>query len=183
MKNVVIVPSWIQRVLTREHLPVKDVLCYNKVADLLAPADLRALMQIQSYGPFCEYHVSDADSTALLKAWRTGLSQDQCMTLDEVLDPGVNNQIEKDHLKFLIQGESRSSDAQKGFEVIPGDSNTILLVLKDGYFGSEDYNNQDINIVENILRVLYGEFVPEQVARTSIFRRYVKALSCHQLES
>jgi hypothetical protein len=178
MKNVIIVPSWIQRVLAREHLAVKDVLCYSKVSELLAPADIRALNLIQSYGPFCEYHITETDSTALLKAWRSGLSQDQVIALDEVLDPGVNHQIDKDHLKFLIQGESRASGSEKGFEVIPGDANNILLVLKDGYFGSEDYNNQDINIVENILRVLYGEFVPEQVARTSISRRYVKALSC-----
>jgi hypothetical protein len=177
MKNVIIVPSWIQRVLAREHLAVKDVLCYTKLCDLLAPADLRALVQIQCYGPFAEYQVTESDSTALLQAWMTGMSQEKIDELQSLLNLGSGNQIDKDHLKFLIQGETRSTDSQKGFEVIPGDSNNILLVLKDGYFGSEDYNNQDINIVENILNVLYGEYVHEQIARTSIFRRYVKALA------
>lgn len=178
MKNVIIVPSWIQRVLAREHLAVKDVLCYPKLNELLAPADIRALVMLQSYGPFREYHVTETDSTALMKAWTTGMPPEQLSALETILDQGVGKQIDKDHLKFLIQGETRASGSEKGFEVIPGDANNILLVLKDGYFGSEDYNNQDINIVENILRVLYGEFVREQVARTSIFRRYVKALSC-----
>lgn len=178
MKNVIIVPSWIQRVLAREHLAVKDVLCYSRISELLAPADIRALVLLQSYGPFCEYHVTATDSTALLKAWTSKMNPEQALALEESLDLGINKQIDKDHLKFLIQGESRASGAEKGFEVILGDDCSILLVLKDGYFGSEDYNNQDINIVENILRVLYGEFVREQVARTPIFRRYVKALSC-----
>lgn len=178
MKNVIIVPSWIQRVLAREHLAVKDVLCYPKLRDLVAAADIRALVLIQSFGPFREYHVSDTDSTALLKAWCTGMTPEQATDLEQSLALGTDNQIDKDHLKFLIQGETRTSGNETGFEVIPGDANNILLVLKDGYFGSEDYNNQDINIVENILRVLYGEYVQEQVARTPIFRRYVKALSC-----
>lgn len=177
MKNVIIVPSWIQRLLARERLAVKDVLCYPKLCELAAQADIRALVLLQSYGPFREYHISDSDSTALLQAWTTGMAPDQVTDLEERLQLGSNNQIDKDHLKFLIQGETRTSEAQKGFEVIPGDANNILLVLKDGYFGSEDYNNQDINIVENILRVLYGEYVHEQVARTPIFRRYVKALA------
>lgn len=177
MKNVVIVPSWIQRVLAREHLAVKDVLCYTKLCDLLAPADLRAMVLLQSHGPFCEYHVTDFDSSALLKAWITGMSQEKISEMESLLNLHGDKQLDKDHLKFLIQGETRQSDVQKGYEVIPGDSNIILLVLKDGYFGSEDYNNQDINTVENILRVLYGEFVPEQVAQTPIFRRYVKAVS------
>ncbi len=176
MKNIIIVPSWIQRLLARENRSIKEVLNYSKLCELVAPADMRALILLQSYGPFTEYHITDSDSTALLNTWKKNLSPQQLDELNVLVTSGQSTQLDKDHLKHLISGETRNDDCSKGFEVIPGDHYTLLLVLKDGYFGDQDYETQDANVIENIIRVLYGEFVQEDVARTSIFRRYVRNL-------
>lgn len=176
MKKVIIVPSWIKKVLAREHCAITDVLSFDKMRALLAPEDIRTLLLIQSYGPFGAYHVGPSDATALLSAWRHGVNADYISEFESLVTAGANSKIDKDRLQFLIKGDVEVDDHLSAFEIIPADHYTMLLVLQNGYFSSKDYDLQDINIVENILRVLYGEFVPEDVARTAIFQRYVNVL-------
>lgn len=184
MKNVIIIPSWIQRLFKAEQLSIKDVLDFNKLCELMNTGDIRALIALQSHGPFAMYQVTDSDSSALLSAWQRNsknfLSDTYVSTKEITVDKLVtaaNDQVDKDYLQSLISAEVRNQDSEKAFEVIPGDQYTLLLVLKDGYFGAQDYEVQDINVIENIIRVLYGEFAAEDVAQTTIFKRYVDLLS------
>lgn len=177
MKKIVIVPSWIQRTLSRERRMVTDVLSFSKLCDLLSPQDLSALVAMQSHESFSAYTVNEGDKNALVDVWKQSCPAKAQDALQNVLNPSNKFTLDKDHLKALISGETRDDNTAKGFEVIPASHGVILLILKDGYFGSQDYDEQDANIVENILRVLYGEFVQEEVAQTTIFSRYVRMLS------
>jgi hypothetical protein len=176
MKNVVIVPGWIERTLVREHMSIKDVLDYKKISNLLNKDDVNALVLLQSYAPFQSYYISNSDGSALLNAWKRKPSSNVPEELDSLVNSST--QLDKDHLKSLFRGQDSNG---KSFEVIHGDHETLLLVLREGYFGDQDYEDQDINIIENIIRVLYGEFVPEEVAQTSIFKRYVVILGSKNL--
>lgn len=182
MKNIIIVPSWIHRTFVREGISIKEILNYTKLCELISPDDLSALLSLQSYGPFSEYHISENDADALYCAWKNNIisltkGRKPMDELDNFMASNKSKPLDKDQLKFLISGETRPEGAQKSFEIIPGDNNNLLLVLKDGYFGDQDYETQDANVIENIIRVLYGEFVQEEIAQTAIFKRYVKMLS------
>ena len=177
MKKIIIVPSWIQRVLQREHCSVKEVLSYKKLTELMSSADIRAFLLLQSHAILKDYHIGENDASALLEAWTTSGGAEDCKQLASLVNPSVEQSLDKDKLSALIAGECRDNSNAKEHGIFPGDSKTLLLVLKAGYFGSEDYETQDANIVENILRVLYGEFVQEEVAQTPIFKRYVTILS------
>ena len=177
MKNIIIVPSWIQRVLAREKMSVKEILNYSKLCDIFSTTDIRAILLAQSYEPLKAYHITDQDNKALLNIWKKNIDPKKVTEIDAIVNDGVNSHLDKDHFKFLINGEVREENSKKVFEVLPGDNNTLLLVLHSGYFGSQDYEDQDANVIENIISVLYGECVQEDIARTPIFKRYVKILS------
>lgn len=177
MKKIIIVPSWMQRVLIREKLSTKEILSYTKLKAYFCFDDIKALVLLQSYNPFKAYHIDEDDGSALLQAWKRNNPGEDFSVFNSLVNSSSSNNIDKDHLKFLISGEHREAEQDKGYEIMAGDYHNLLLVLKDGYFGSEDYEQQDTNIVENILRVLYGEFMQEEIARTPIFKRYVVLLS------
>ena len=177
MKKIIIVPSWIQRVLERQRYSIKEVLSYKNLSEVIGPSDIRTFLLLQSHAIIKSYHIGTNDASALIEAWTATGGSEVCKELSSLVNPSSEQSLDKEKLNLLMFGEERKSGNEKMFSVIPGDSNTLLLVLKSEYFGNEDYEIQDANIVENILRVLYGEFMQEEIAQTSIFKRYVTILS------
>lgn len=177
MKKIIIVPSWIQRVLERERRSIKEVLSFKHLNEVISPADIRAFLLLQSHAILKDYHIGENDASALIEAWTTTGGAEACKELSSLVNPSTEQTLDKEKLNLLMSGEERKSGNEKTFSVVDGDSNTLLLVLKSEYFGGEDYEKQDANIVENILRVLYGEFLQEDIAQTPIFKRYVTILS------
>ena len=176
MKQIVIVPSWIQKVLAQNGRAVKEALEYNKLCELLTPKDRYAFLYLQSHGPFCEYQINESDSSALLNAWKKGLSPEQADELDSLVNSDISKQIDKDYIQALIAGVQTKQSSEKAVDVIVANTDIILVVINENYFSTSEFEHRDINIVESILRTLYGEFVPEDVCVTSLFKRYVVLL-------
>ena len=174
MRKIVIVPSLIKDVLCRQRMSIKDVLSYSKLCEILAPADLSAFLKFQSHGAYKDYLISESDSCALLDIWRQGCSSDQADSLELLVRHSAETSLDKDYFNHFLNS---SVQEEKSFEVIQSDFETILLVINKNISSNQDYTEQNINIVENILRLLYGEFVQEEIARLPIFMRYVNMLS------
>ncbi len=174
MRKIVIVPALIKEVLSRHKMSVKDVLNFNKLCEVLSPEDIKALLVFQLHGAYKDYLINDNDSSALLTIWQDKLSESKKRLLDSLIRSNEEKNFDKDELNKYIT-DAKETDIE--YSVLSVDYEVILLVINKNLTTSEDYLEQDINIVENILRVLYGEYVQEDIARTSIFRRYIKMLS------
>ncbi len=174
MRKLIIVPSLIKDVLSRYKMPVSDILNFNKLCEVLSPEDIRALLIFQYHGAYKDYLIEENNNTALLSIWQQNLSVEKTSFLDSLVKLNEEQNFDKDSLNKYITDAKESSIE---FSIIPVSSETIFLIINKNLTYSEDYIEQDINIVENILRVLYGEYVQEDIARTSIFRRYIKMLS------
>ena len=109
-----------------------------------------------------------------MNIWQQNLSIEKTSLLDSLIKLNEEKNFDKDSLNKYISDTSNNSIE---FSILPVDHEVIFLIINKNITYSEDYIEQDINIVENILRVLYGEYVQEDIARTSIFRRYIKMLS------
>lgn len=177
MKKLIVVPTWIQGALERERRSIVDVLSFQKLSEVISFADIQSFLLLQSHAFVKNYHIGVNDATALVSAWSATGGEDKASEFSSLVNPTTQESLNKDKLNLLINGEERDSEKEKWHGVFHGDHNNLLLVLKSGHFGSQDYEEQDANIVENILRVLYGEFVQEEVAQTPIFKRYVALLS------
>ncbi len=174
MRKIVIVPALIKEVLSRHKMSVKDVLNFNKLCEVLSPEDIKALLVFQLHGAYKDYLINDNDNSALLTIWQDKLSESKKSLLDSLIRSNEEKNFDKDELNKYIT-DAKETDIE--YSVLSVDYEVILLVINKNLTTSEDYLEQDINIVENILRVLYGEYVQEDIARTSIFRRYIKMLS------
>ncbi len=174
MRKLVIVPSLIKEVLSRYKMSVTDVLNFNKLCEVLPPDDIRALLIFQHHGAYKDYLIQESNNTALLNIWQQNLSIEKTSLLDSLIKLNEEKNFDKDSLNKYISDTSNNSIE---FSILPVDHEVIFLIINKNITYSEDYIEQDINIVENILRVLYGEYVQEDIARTSIFRRYIKMLS------
>lgn len=174
-KKVVLIPHWIQEMLTRKGLPLATCLELPKIRSMLTLQDLMVFAALQRMSAqvigarhvlvdelFDQWHSSipagDAESRALMDTLSQSLNEDDVTTR-------------------LLVPESKLDECEKPFITYDLSPTVCGVVIFPGYFVPGAHPELFLSLIESILKVLYVYDTYSVVAKTPLFARYLELLA------
>jgi hypothetical protein len=191
-KEIILIPYWVENVLTRNKLNLDTVLNYSELSKVLSTNDIAQMVTLENY----EQNVLMLGLTnnRLMQCWGVNSAQgSQSMELDFIIKLASDNDVIKDlinRLSISTDFDTMCPEDQVGIindnNVVDGTFFKFVDINKDisAIIAKEDFistiNKKQTNaldLIRVVLKNLHTYYSVAEVARFKIFDQYVKLLN------
>lgn len=177
-KEIVLIPHWIQETLKRNQLPLTACLELKTIRPLVALSDLIAFCALQER---LEYVLGAYSSNYLFNAWMDSFPSDdpelKNFFLTSIWSVVHDATVQKDVHERLFVPEARISQYEEPFITYDLTPTVLGVVIYPGFFVASSTKELQRSLIAAILKVLYVYSTYSEVAKTSLFKRYLELLS------
>lgn len=175
--SVILIPYWVEAVLKRNKLGLKDVLNYDLIRPLMSMEDLSELLSIQHSNII--QILKNIYSDILLSSWEKTINQKHKVELDSTVIPlSYSEEIIKNISNRFEQSINENvDDNSKSFRVVDIDRNILCVVVNKDLFTNVLDKNIEKELITSILKVFYVYSKVNEVSRSQIFTRYLESLT------
>ena len=188
-KEILLVPFWIQDILRRNNMELKDCLDFSKIHQVVSPNELAEFIVLQGcYGILIDmkndgtiglgadlsriWHVNIGDTRQELHAKIDG----NILPLCDSIYPELKTSI---HTRLFSEGIS-IPQRPNPFVVYDLSETVVGVVINPGHFicgnNGKWSNHHQKALLDTILKVLYVYNTFSEVAKTSLFTKYLELL-------
>lgn len=174
--SFVLIPFWVEKVLKRNKLSLKDILDYEKIRKYFSMEDLAGLLSIQDSGSFNVFQKFTL-RTVLLSSWEK-TSGVLSAELGSAVIPLSYSEEVKSYVTMKIVGDDVTSQEvnEPSYRIVDIERNTFCIVLYPGFLKLQEVVESLLNFVRDILKVFYVYHKVEDVSKEPIFRFYLDLL-------
>lgn len=178
IKRIVLIPHWVQDILSRNKMPLSDCLNVGKIKPVMALSDLLCFAALQKH----MQHVfgSPVVGDELYWLWLESVGDnaelrkfvnDSVMGLSR--DPSYNREV----YSRLFEEDSKNVHQENAFITYDLSPEVVGVVIHPGFFVSQHNLELQKSLVKAILKVLYVYAPSHEVAKTPLFKRYLELLN------
>ena len=187
-REFILIPFWIERVLTRNNLPIETVLNYGELNKVLSTADIAQARALENY----EINVLmlGLSNCALWHSWKDSAQGSQLTELDFVDSLSQSSEIVNDMLNRLGKEIKPSNyfgepvpaitdieePLKSFFKVIDINKDFSGIIVNDTFFKSIAVKENTIELVRSVLKNLYIYYTVAEVANFKVFDKYIELL-------
>lgn len=191
-KEVLIIPTWIQRALSRNKLNYMDVLDFSKISSILSSEDLIEFLAANTVITKQLFFFNESMTTGgelpIIRFMEEWLRSNQFISssLYDLFSQHKSNVIENYESSVAIRlneskTEFESVNAKQGFRdfyiIYMGEDRTIYLILKDNFMSQIADNEFKKMLYSDLLNRFYTLYPVHIVSdMNSIFKKYVSLL-------
>lgn len=178
--SLILIPYWVEAVLKRNKLGLKDVLNYDTIRPIMSMEDLSGLLSLQH-----DHNIQilkNIYTSILLSSWDKTINQKYKVELDSTVLPlSYSEEIIKDvSLRFNSNDEINDENTNT-FKVVDIDRNTLCIVLNKNFSSNILNKNTERELITSILKVFYVYNKVNDVSKNQIFTRYLESLNTQTL--
>lgn len=180
-KKLVLIPYWIAESLKRNPtLTMSAVLSFPTIRKIASLNDLLCMEALQEMGAWLTGQEWMPNS--LWEIWSKSVPDDQPETY-KFLTGGVwslakDACIVSEVKARLFSPESRHPRHEKAYTCYDLSADVLGVVINPGFFvGTPDTKELQLALTRDVLKVLYVYDTQSEVAKTSLFKRYLELLS------
>lgn len=184
MKNILVIPYWVQEQLARNKLRLPEVLEYEKARQVLSAHDMATLVSAaivfeNVIGKTGDLNAcSGVPSNAIVEAWQASATAEQREDCNRVISLSYDDSIVADLRERLLSANAYDERHPQPFITYDLTPTTVGVVIYPGYFvEGTDYQDKSILLLESILRVFYAYDSHHEVAKHECFKHYLHLLS------
>ena len=177
-KRIVLIPYWVQEIVKRANLPLAACLEFGKIKAVMSLNDLIGFCTLQQYFK----HVLNAEMfDELFSIWLDSIPNDQpelrSYFTEQVYPLACDDSFRKEIWGRLFEVEARSKQYEVPFITYDLTPTVCGVVICPGYFVNDGTADLQRSLIQAILEVLYVYDTFSDVAKTSLFKRYLELLS------
>lgn len=180
-KDIILIPFWVAETMKRNQLPLNQCLSFEKIKPLMSLNDLISFLVFQTY----TNHVLGSDIYIDLAAiWKNSVPEDkpklrnECyLDLPKFALDAVNHKEVWDRIFDPTSKHNSYDEKQVPFTVHDLTPELLGIVINPGFFTEPVDPRLQISLIESILKVLYVYDAYHEVAKTSLFKRYLDLLA------
>ena len=177
--SFVFIPFWVEKVLKRNKLSLKDILEYEKIRKYFSLEDLAGLLCVQesdqlgSFSSFKEFSLR----TVLLSSWMKTSGALAVELGSAVIPLSYSKEVKNYVLVKLSEQDVVSQNIDDPvYRIVDIERNTFCIVLKPGFVKLHNSVEALLDFVKDILKVFYVYHKVEVVSREPIFKAYLNLL-------
>ena len=177
VKQIVLIPHWIQETLWRKNLSLAACLDLDKLIPLISMSDMACYAALQSY---FKHIIGTEEPDWLYSNWCDSIAENNAVTLnyrDTVIQLANDGSVSKELYSRLFDVSSKVSQYEEPFKVYDLAPKVCGVVIYPGFFLEKPDLALQKSLIEAILKVLYIYDAYHDVAKTSSFKRYLELLS------
>ena len=181
MPQIIMIPHWVLEIMNRNQLGKADCLDYQKIKDIMSVNDQLVFCATQNEN----MRVMGVDyvSPSLAWLWSAGVPNDQA-TLKQYLRNDFDRMSRDDSIKqqvidrlFTPLATSTENSEKNSFITYDITPSVVGVVLKPGYFTEPNNYKLQLEVIRSVLKILYMYETYHEVAKHSVFKRYLELLS------
>ncbi len=184
LKQVILIPYWVQETLSRNQMPLADCLDFEKLKPVMSLSDLVTFSTLQHYVGACT-GLKDASIGSLFFSWIKSIPESNRDTVDyltKTVSPLEQDESFHNEVKArLFNPEAKVDRYQQPFIVMDLSPEVAGVVIYPGFFSAESSSALQQDLLEAILKVLYVYNTHNEVAKSPLFRRFLELLSKKQI--
>lgn len=183
MKQVVLIPHWVQETLNRHKLQLVDVLDFQKISGLISIQDLASLLAMDRFEQQCYgADVPDKSNMELRFAWeRSAQPQQQALIqqLDRMsFDDSVRNDVYHRLFSPDLNTDYDTGRYPKAFITYDLSPTIAGVVIFPGHFADGSvHDDKSLALIESVLQIFYAYDAHHVVAQSELFKQYLRLLS------
>lgn len=182
-KQILVLPHWIEQVLSRNNCPLDRCLDYSVVRQYLSLEDLAGLLCVQELKLIDKSGMSDQGT--LFRSWLSSADVAQKAELmDSVRPLSCNNELKQDvilRLREIKSGYLTDDDAEEEiktyFRIVDSTRKIAFLIVYPGFLQRNSIAQYRYNVVVELLKVFYRYMKVYQVSALPLFSEYVSLFS------
>lgn len=180
-----IVPGWIYRAIIRNRMTINDLRNYAKVREVMSLEDIAEIKYLDSLYRLRECFLQPSFDCLFF----TDLSADQAAEFHSTIIPLSYSKETEDRVNTKLnfsteeavrmvpfRSDTTSQDSDCGYQFIPT-AGFIYLVLNEGFETRMKHQTLFNEFVENYLKACYTVYSVHQVSESSLYKKYLEALS------
>jgi hypothetical protein len=178
-KKIVVIPYWIADTVHRNKMSLADVLDFEKIRRVCAPADLAALLIVQDFATNIVGGDVSVGVWGIHQAWYESLRTEESRSYHQntIVPLTCDESFIKDAKDRLFGEDSRTERHSEPFNYYDIAPAVGAMVISPGFYTANAPDELHLATVEAILKALYVYTAPNEVARTPWFKRWLQLLS------
>lgn len=177
-KQIVLIPFWVHEAMTRNQLPLAECLNLPVLRPVLALQDLVGFCTLQNFlRQLTGVEVSDGLFEHLLDSIPADQPDLKDFFLNQVWAMQGDESFRRDIQARLFEPELKQSCYEEPFITYDLTPTVVGVVIFPGFFTKNGTQELQSNLISAILKVLYVYDTYSEVAKTSLFKRYLELLS------
>lgn len=178
-KKIVVVPYWIADSVHRNKMNLADMLDFEKIRRVCAPADMAGLLIVQEFATHLVGGDLHIGTWGIDQAWYESLRTEESRTFyqNTVIPLTCDESFVKDAKDRLFGEDSRTERHSEPFNYYDIAPAVGAMVISPGFYTASAPDELYLATVEAILKALYVYTPPNEVARTPWFKRWLQLLS------
>ncbi len=179
--DLIIIPSFIAETLSRKNIPIKSVVDFNKIKDVLSVNDIATFLGIQDskyWKLLVPTSLKNEEYTNFNFYTLLSNSADTVNRkhFDSIYSHLVDTrQCDKEILERLFNANNKNSDSEKPYEMIDIADQLVGVIIYPGYFPEESIKNPN-KILSDIIKKMYVYHPLDEIAKSCFYRPYIASL-------
>lgn len=178
LKQIVLIPHWIADGLKRKNMVMADCLDFVKIKDIFSLNDLAGFIALEHFSDVIFGIEAPVPATGLHIGMRIpeGYPEAKKLFWDTVCKIADDASTRTEIKERLFTLESKQERYEKSFYTYDLTQDTLGIVISPGFFVGDAMKNEQLLLVESILRTLYVYHTLPDVSSSPIFRRYLELI-------
>jgi hypothetical protein len=178
-KRILVLPFWVEQVLSRNKCSLDACLDYKKIRQYLSLEDLAVLLCVQDLNITA---AEDCDKGALFRSWLISADVAQKAELQNSVQPlSCNNELIQD-IKLRLQDTATSypmlgeeeNENKIHYRISDPTRDVAFLIVYPGFLQKNAIPQYRYNVVVELLKVFYQYMKIHQVSRLPLFSEYIR---------